>query len=73
MKYFSRLVVVVVVVELKGIGFHLALIFSASLSEVENGVKPCPNLQNFLEDSDQADLLHRGRQGLRWKLDACAL
>ena len=22
-----------------------------------------PNLQNFLEDSDQADLLHRGRQG----------
>ena len=32
-----------------------------------------PNLQNFLEDSDQADLLHRGLQGLRWKLDACAL
>ena len=32
-----------------------------------------PNLQNFLEHSDQADLLHRGLQGLRWKLDACAL
>ena len=32
-----------------------------------------PNLQNFLGDSDQADLLHRGLQGLCWKLDACAL
>ena len=32
-----------------------------------------PNLQNFLGDLDQADLLHRGLQGLRWKLDACAL
>ena len=32
-----------------------------------------PNLQSFLEDSDQADLLHRGLQGLRWKLDACSL
>lgn len=31
-----------------------------------------PNLQNFLENSDQATLLHRGLQGLRWKLDACA-
>ena len=31
------------------------------------------NLQNFLEDSDQADLLHRGIQRIRWKLDACAL
>ena len=70
MKYFSRLVVVVVVVvELKSTGFHLALIFTASLSEVENGVKPC----RIMEDSDQADLLHRGLQGLRWKLDACAL
>ena len=38
MKYFSRLVVVV---ELKGTGYHLALVFTASLSEVENGVKPC--------------------------------
>ena len=39
MKYFSRLVVVVVVVvvELKGTGFHLALVFTASLSEIENG------------------------------------
>ena len=63
MKYFSRLVVVV---ELKSTGFHLALVFTASLSEVENGVKPC----RIMEDSDQADLLHRG---LRWKLDACAL
>ena len=36
MKNFSRLVV-----ELKGTGFHLALVFTASLSEVENGVKPC--------------------------------
>ena len=32
-----------------------------------------PNLQNFLEHPDQADLLHRGLQGLRWKLDACSL
>ena len=32
-----------------------------------------PNLQNFLEHSDQADLLHSGLQGLRWKSDACAL
>ena len=32
-----------------------------------------PNLQNFLEHSDQADLLHGGLQGLRWKLDVCAL
>ena len=31
------------------------------------------NLQNFLEHSDQADLLLRGLQGLRWKLEACAL
>ena len=31
MKYFSRLVVVVVT------GFHLALVFTASLSEIENG------------------------------------
>ena len=39
MKYFSRLVVVV---ELKSTGFHLALVFAASLSEVENGLnKPC--------------------------------
>ena len=36
MKYFSRLVVVVVVVELKSTGYHLALVFTASLSEVEN-------------------------------------
>ena len=28
-----------------------------------------PNLQSFLEHSDQADLLHRGLQGLRWTLD----
>ena len=27
-----------------------------------------PNLQNFLEDSDQADLLHRGLQGLRFEI-----
>ena len=39
MKYFSRLLVVVV--ELKSTGFHLALVFKASLFEVENGVKPC--------------------------------
>ena len=32
-----------------------------------------PNLQNFLEHSDKAVLLHRGLQGLHWKLDACAL
>ena len=32
-----------------------------------------PNLQSFLEDFDQADLLHRGLQGLRWKLNTCAL
>ena len=32
-----------------------------------------PSLQNVLEDSDQADLLHRGLQGFRWKLNACAL
>ena len=32
-----------------------------------------PNLQNFLEHSDPADLLHRGLQGLCWKLGACAL
>ena len=38
MKYFSRLVVVVVV-ELKSTGYHLALVFTASLSEVENGIK----------------------------------
>ena len=29
--------------------------------------------ENYLEHSDQADFLHRGLQGLRWKLDACAL
>ena len=29
-----------------------------------------PNLQDFL---DQADLLHRGLQGLSWKIDAAAL
>ena len=46
MKYFSRLVVVVVV-ELKGTGFHLALVFTASLSEVESGVKPCRNCKTF--------------------------
>ena len=43
MKYFSR---VVVVVELKGTWFHLALVFTASLSEVENGVKPCRICKN---------------------------
>ena len=32
-----------------------------------------PNLQDFLEYSDQADLLHRGLQSLSWKLDAGAL
>ena len=32
-----------------------------------------PNLQTFLEHSDQADLLNRGLQGIRWKNDACAL
>ena len=32
-----------------------------------------PNLQKNLEDSNQADLLHRGLQGFRWKSDACAL
>ena len=32
-----------------------------------------PNLQNFLEHSDLADLLHRGLQGLYCKLNACAL
>ena len=32
-----------------------------------------PNLQDFLEYSDQANLLHRGLQGLSWKLDAGAL
>ena len=63
MKYFSRLVVVVV--ELKSTGYHLALVFTASLSEVENGLKPCRICK--------ADLLHRVLQGLRWKLDACAL
>ena len=48
MKYFSRhVVVVVVVVELKGTGFHLALVFTASLSEVENGVKPCRICKTF--------------------------
>ena len=31
------------------------------------------NLQNFLERSDQADLLHKGLQGLRRKLHAGAL
>ena len=31
------------------------------------------NLQNFLEHSDQADFLQRRLQGLRWKLDNCAL
>ena len=46
MKYISRLVVVVVV-ELKGTGFHLALVFTASLSEVENGVKPCRICKTF--------------------------
>ena len=30
-----------------------------------------PNLQNFLEHSDLADLLHKGLQGLCWKLNAC--
>ena len=70
MKYFSRLVVVV---ELTGTGFHLALVFTTSLSEVQNGVKPCRICKTLLQDSDQADLLHRGLEGLRWKLDACAL
>ena len=32
-----------------------------------------PNLQNVLEHSDPADLLHRGLQGLCWKLGTCAL
>ena len=44
MKYFSQLVVVV---KLKGTGFHLALVFTASLSEVENGVKPCRICKTF--------------------------
>ena len=44
MKYFSRLVVAV---ELKVTGFHLALVFTASLSEVENDVKPCPICKTF--------------------------
>ena len=44
MKYFSRLVVVV---ELKSTGFHLALVFTASLSEVENGVKLCRICKTF--------------------------
>ena len=32
-----------------------------------------PNLQDFQQYSDQADLLHRELQGLSWKLDAGAL
>ena len=44
MKYFSRLVVVV---ELMVTGFHRALVFTASLSEVENGVKPCRICKTF--------------------------
>ena len=44
MKYFSRLVVVV---ELKSTGFRLALVFTASLSEEENGVKPCRICKSF--------------------------
>ena len=43
-KYFSRLDVVV---ELKGTGFHLASVFTAPLSEVENGFKPCRICKTF--------------------------
>ena len=70
MKYFSRLVVVV---ELKSTGYHLALAFTVLSFRSRAWSKTMPNLKNFLEHSDQADLLHRGLQGLRWKLDACAL
>ena len=38
MKYFSRLVVV---------WYHLALVFTASLFEVENGVNPCRVCKTF--------------------------
>ena len=44
MKYFSQFVVVL---SWKVTGFHLALVFTASLSEVENGVKPCPICKTF--------------------------
>ena len=43
MKYFSRLVVV----QLKSTGYDLALVFTASLSEVENGLKPCRICKTF--------------------------
>ena len=45
--------------QLKITGFHPALVFTAFLSEVENDVKTMPNLQDFLEYSDQADVLHK--------------
>ena len=48
------------------------MVFTASLSEVD-WCKTMANLQDFLEYLDQADLLHRGLQGLSWKLDAGAL
>ena len=70
MKYFSRLVVVV---ELKCTRFHLALVFHDLSFQSREWCQTMTNLQNFLDHSDQADFLHRGLQGLRWKLDAWAL
>ena len=57
--------------ELKVTGFYLAFVFTASLSEVENGLNHA-EFANFLGHLDQADLQHRGLQGFRWKLDVCA-
>ena len=54
----------------KGHRVHLALVFTVSLSEVENSIKPCRICKTFWSIQT---MLHRGLQGLRWKLDACAL